>query len=359
MCVHPESNRLEVASSFEAWRAADRAWFDANRDLLGEVFQWFLRLEEWPETGPLQHAMYQRTPRIMNVQQVANSRPTIPGLFAPGIQQRIWLGARHLVKISGAEYLLSATVKAAQVAVEIFLATTPGEQAQICSSDLGPGLPGMLSIRRLVPAFVDSDHPTPFAGGSRGEDWIMGIHPNLVMEFEGVKDREDYVARQLKIIEGWCSEHDARLGAVQRGGPYRAFIVMPFEEKWSETARNFIDHALELVDENIEAVRADDIDDPGKITVQIADQLEEVDLVISDITGNNANVGWELGFAYARSKPCVIIRQKETSSAPFDIYDQRRVDYSAEPTLGEAEKLKRMIIAAIEQVKSAAQTAHS
>ena len=129
---------------------------------------------------------------------------------------------------------------------------------------------------------------------------------------------------------------------------------MPFEEKWSETAWNSNpDHAARLVDENIEAVRADDIDDPGKITVQIADQLEEVDLVISDITGNNANVGWELGFAYARSKPCVIIRQKETSSAPFDIYDQRRVDYSAEPTLGEAEKLKRMIIAAIEQVKSA------
>ena len=39
----------------------------------------------------------------------------------------------------------------------------------------------------------------------------MGIHPNLVMEFEGVKDREDYVARQLKIIEGWCSEHDVSL----------------------------------------------------------------------------------------------------------------------------------------------------
>jgi hypothetical protein len=128
---------------------------------------------------------------------------------------------------------------------------------------------------------------------------------------------------------------------------------MPFEEEWSEKSRSFIDHAVELVDSEIIADRADDIDDPGRITDQIVNRLEEADFVISDITGNNANVGWELGFDYARSKPCVIIRREETASAPFDIYDQRRVDYSSEPTVAEAQRLARMIDAAIDQVKSA------
>lgn len=340
--------------SYEQWRAADERWLDDNLELLGLVYQWFLNHEEWPDVGPLQHAMYQRTPRITNVQEVANARPAIPGQFAPAFAQKIWLGARHLLKIPEAQYLLASTVVVAQAAVEIFLATTPGEQAQVHDSDLGQAFPGTQSIRKLVPKFVFSDHPTPFAGSSEGEGWMMGINESLVMKFEGVSNPEDYAARQLQIIEGWCAEHDVRLGAVQHGGPFRAFIVMPFEEDWSETSRAFIDHAVSLVDDAIVADRADDIGAPGRITDQIVNRLEEADFVISDITGNNANVGWELGFAYARSKPCVIIRRKETAGAPFDIYDQRRVDYSEEPTVAEAQRLKRMIEAAVEQVKSAA-----
>ena len=64
-------------------------------------------------------------------------------------------------------------------------------------------------------------------------------------------------------------------------------------------------------------------------------------------------MGWELGFAYSRSKPCAIVKRKDyTESAPFDIYDHRRTDYSDDPTLSEAARLKRMVQAAIEQVRS-------
>jgi hypothetical protein len=337
---------------FESWRTADEEWGDRNLELLVEVYQWFLTHEEWPEVGPLQHAMYKRTPRITNVREIANARPSIPGQFAPGIAQSIWLGARHLTKFSDARPLLNSTVKAARAAVEVFLDATPGEQMQVHQSNLGPTSPGDDSIRKLVPRFVFSDHPTPFAGGSFGDEWIMGINESLVMKFEGVSDPEEYVARQLGIIEGWCAELETRRGAVREGGPIRAFIVMPFEEEWSEVSREFIDHAISLVDSKIVADRADDIDDPGRITDQIVNRLEEADLVISDITGNNANVGWELGFGYARSKPCVITRRRDSASAPFDIYDQRRVDYSPEPTVAEAQRLKRMIESAIEQVRS-------
>lgn len=340
--------------SFEDWCAADERWLNDNIELLGFVYQWFLNHEDWPDVGPLQHSMYQRSPRITNVQEVANARPAFPGQFAPAIAQGIRLGARHLLKIPEAQYLLNSTVRAAQAAVEIFLATTPGEQAQVHQSSLGPASPGGDSIRRLLPKFVFSDHPTLFAGGSLGNEWTMGINESLVMRFEGVVNPNDFVARQLAIIKEWSNEHDARLRAVRKGGPFRAFIVMPFEEEWSDASRAFIDYAISLLDSAILADRADDMDAPGRITDQIVNRFEEADLVISDITGNNANVGWELGFAYAQSKPCVIIRRMETASAPFDIYDQRRVDYSSNPTEAEAQRLKRMIEAAIEQVRNAA-----
>lgn len=338
--------------SFDEWRRADEQWARDNAELLEVVFQWFLSNGEWPEVGALQHAMYQRSPRIENVQQIANSRPGIPGQFASAIAQGIQLGARHLLNVPGAEYLLASTVRATQIAVEIFLTSTPGEYAQVRLGDLPAATPGVSATRKLVPNFVLSDHPTPFAGGSYGDDWAIGINPATIMKFEGVEDSSDYVSRQLQIIKGWCDDHDAKIGNVQRGGPFHAFIVMPFEEEWSNDSRSFIDSAVSSFGTNLVAERADDNDFPGRVTEQIVNSLEEADLVISDITGNNANVGWELGFAHARSKPCVIVKRRDIGSAPFDIYDQRRVDYSSDPTEEETDRLKRMIRASIDQIKN-------
>jgi hypothetical protein len=342
--------------SFEDWRARDQRWQEENHFLLTTVFQWFLTHEEWPDVAPLQHFLYQGGDRTTNVQAAANARPAIPGQFAPGILPSIWLGARHLLDFDAADTLLDLTVRAANAAVEVFLhASVPGEQASLPSAAVRvrPVI-GQRNALRLVPKFVSTDHPTPFAGGSQGDGWVLGINGSLVMEFENVGNSEEYVARQLKIIKGWCDESDARQGTVKRGGPYRAFVVMPFRETWSETSRAFINRALDSLEEKVVAVRADEVDYPGRINDQIIDLLNGCDFVVADTTGDNANVGWELGFAYSLGKPCAIVRRNDyTESAPFDIYDHRRTDYSSDPTLAELDHLKRMIEAAIAQVRSA------
>ncbi len=96
----------------------------------------------------------------------------------------------------------------------------------------------------------------------------------------------------------------------------------------------------------MEATRADRIDKTGRITDQIVEKLRTCDVVIADITGNNSNVAWELGYAYARGKPCAIVMQKG-NTAPFDIYDHRRVDYSSTPTAEEEERLAAILRNAI------------
>ena len=342
--------------SFEQWRARDEQWREENPDLLKEVFQWFLTHGEWPDVAPFQHSLFQKGDRATKVQSVANARPAIPGHFAPGMLPSIWLGARHLLQMKDADTLLKLTVKATKAAVDAFLsAPVPGKPVSLRSAAVGASTPEQLSTLPLIPNFVGGDQPAPLVGGGTVNDWVMGVNEPVVMEFERVESSEDYVARQLRIIKGWCAEYDARRGAIERGGPYRAFIVMPFEEPWSETSRAFLDAVLDSLkgEEEIEAVRADDVDAPGRITLQIIDLLESCDFIIADITGNNANVGWELGFAYSRSKPCAIVRCGDyTESAPFDIYDHRRTDYSGDPTLSQAERLKRMVKAAIEQVRN-------
>jgi nucleoside 2-deoxyribosyltransferase len=84
--------------------------------------------------------------------------------------------------------------------------------------------------------------------------------------------------------------------------------------------------------------RADDISRPGKITDQIVNGLPTADVVICDITGANANVMWELGYAHSLGRPIVILNQ-DLDSTPFDLRDWRQVSYSRTPTAMDQRKI--------------------
>jgi len=117
---------------------------------------------------------------------------------------------------------------------------------------------------------------------------------------------------------------------------------MPFGEPWSDDSFDFITRAVDAQGGALDATRSDHIDQTGRITDQIVEQLRNCDVVIADITGSNPNVAWELGYAYAKEKPCAIVMQSG-DEAPFDIYDHRRVDYSSPPTGEEEERLAAML----------------
>jgi hypothetical protein len=107
---------------------------------------------------------------------------------------------------------------------------------------------------------------------------------------------------------------------------------MPFREDWSNSVYGFIQRAVDRLGGRLEAIRTDEIAMPGRINDQIMEAIRTANLVVADITGLNANVFWELGFARALERPCVIIMREGEPDAPFDIYDQRRVDYSPAPS---------------------------
>ena len=67
-------------------------------------------------------------------------------------------------------------------------------------------------------------------------------------------------------------------------------------------------------------VRADQIAEPGQITTQIIEHLLRDDLVITDLTGHNPNVFYELSLRHAIAKPVV---QMGGIPLPFDIHASR------------------------------------
>lgn len=72
--------------------------------------------------------------------------------------------------------------------------------------------------------------------------------------------------------------------------------------------------------------RADDLSEPGRISLQVLQKLIEADVAIVDLTGLNANVMYELGVRQARLKPYVLVRPAG-QPLPFDVMDIRAVDY--------------------------------
>jgi hypothetical protein len=82
-------------------------------------------------------------------------------------------------------------------------------------------------------------------------------------------------------------------------------------------------------------VRADKLSEPGRITSQVIKLLLEADLVIADLTGNNANVFYELSLRHAVGKPAIHMAVEDTPVS-FDVRDNRTIFYHMHSRLAEA-----------------------
>lgn len=109
----------------------------------------------------------------------------------------------------------------------------------------------------------------------------------------------------------------------------KCFIAAPIGSAESEVRRRsdlvrkyIIDEALQPL--GYETVRSDDIEKAGEITTQIVSDLIEADLVIADLTGQNANVFYELAIRHSFRKPYIQIVEKG-EELPFDVRAFRTV----------------------------------
>ncbi|MDX1943644.1 MAG: hypothetical protein SFU99_23960, partial [Saprospiraceae bacterium] len=97
-----------------------------------------------------------------------------------------------------------------------------------------------------------------------------------------------------------------------------------------------LDVIRDILDEfDYDCIRSDSLTKGGIITTQIIEMLLKADLVIADLTGNNANVFYELGIRHATNKPFIqIINEeqdkdgKKITKIPFDLNQVRTIVYN-------------------------------
>ncbi|CAN2041436.1 TIR domain-containing protein [Candidatus Magnetomoraceae bacterium gMMP-15] len=105
----------------------------------------------------------------------------------------------------------------------------------------------------------------------------------------------------------------------------KAFVVMQFTDEYDTLYKEVIKPTCEEYD--FDCIRADDEYKSGLIIEDIVRLIEESSVIIADITPNNPNVFYEVGYAHGLSKPTILLSDKKREVLPFDISGFRTLFY--------------------------------
>jgi nucleoside 2-deoxyribosyltransferase len=100
-----------------------------------------------------------------------------------------------------------------------------------------------------------------------------------------------------------------------------------------------------LAQSGIETISLDEVILPGALWASaISDALHRADLVVADLSTENPNIMYELGFAHALRKPTIILASRASSSKiPSDLAGFSYLFYDPEDPGGLARELHAWI----------------
>lgn len=115
-----------------------------------------------------------------------------------------------------------------------------------------------------------------------------------------------------------------------------AFVLMPFSSEFEDIYKFGIkEPAAEL---GIVAERVDEQIYSEGILERIYRQIDLADIIIADMTGQNPNVFYEVGYAHAKGKLCIHLTNG-SDDIPFDLKHKRHIVYE-----GSINRLKERLI---------------
>lgn len=106
--------------------------------------------------------------------------------------------------------------------------------------------------------------------------------------------------------------------------PRSVFVIMPFAETFDDVYELGIKASVEAL--GWECQRADEIIHNRDIMCQVCQGIRQARLVIADLTGQNANVFYELGMAHALEKDVILLAQ-DVGDVPFDLRPMNIIAY--------------------------------
>jgi hypothetical protein len=215
----------------------------------------------------------------------------------------------------------------------------------------GSGLDASEAMETLIGGFASELQTTP--RGSLAE--IILVENNKEI-FVRLQERLRYLASKniVKFDHGNClinPEFSKSAGGIEaqrisRLGLKHLFIAMPFAKEFDNAYYFGIKQPVEHHERKCERVDQDAF--TGDIIERVKRRISDCELVIADITGNNPNVFYELGYADGAGKRVIVISQEQDT--PFDLKTRRQIRYKPHDILSLAKAIDEQLHELLEPI---------
>jgi predicted nucleotide-binding protein len=119
----------------------------------------------------------------------------------------------------------------------------------------------------------------------------------------------------------------------------RAVIVTPFDPDGPPVAKAISEG---LARAGFEVLRLDTMFRPGSpLIASMIEAIAAADLVVADLSKQNANVYYELGFAHGLRKPTILVTSSESADIPSDLEGFLYLAYDRSNLTGLVEQVRR------------------
>lgn len=103
------------------------------------------------------------------------------------------------------------------------------------------------------------------------------------------------------------------------------FVVMQFTDEYNVLFEEVIKPTCESFGYSVQ--RGDDPNMTGSIIEDLTKAIREASVIIADITPDNPNVFYEVGYSHALAKPTILLSDRKRVKLPFDVSGFRTLFY--------------------------------
>lgn len=126
----------------------------------------------------------------------------------------------------------------------------------------------------------------------------------------------------------------------------KVFVVMQFSKEYDELYEEVIRPISEKF--GYECIRADEYYTGTPILSDIIASIKESNAIIAEITPDNPNVFYEIGYSHAIGKPTILLCDKKREKLPFDLSGFRTLFY--DNTISGKKKVENSLIKYLENL---------
>lgn len=126
----------------------------------------------------------------------------------------------------------------------------------------------------------------------------------------------------------------------------KIFVVMQFSKEYNDLFEEVIKPVSEKF--GYECIRADEYYTGTPILTDIIKSIQESNAIIAEITPDNPNVFYEIGYSHAVGKPTILLCDKKREKLPFDLSGFRTLFY--ENTIAGKKKVETSLMKYLENI---------